>query len=64
MGSDVGLMVNDLAELGVRRISVGSALSRVAWAAFLSAARGVADDGSFAGFTKAAPFEELNGMFG
>ena len=33
MGSDTGLTVNDLAELGVRRISVGSALSRVAWGA-------------------------------
>ncbi len=32
--------------LGVRRISVGSALTRVAWGAFLAAARKIADDGS------------------
>jgi 2-methylisocitrate lyase-like PEP mutase family enzyme len=63
MGSDIGLTVHDLAELGVRRISVGSALARVAWGGFLSAARQIADDGRFAGLTQAAPFGELNGLF-
>jgi 2-methylisocitrate lyase-like PEP mutase family enzyme len=63
MGSDSGLTVNDLAELGVRRISVGSALSRVAWGGFLSAARQIADDGSFGGLAQAAPFGELNQLF-
>ena len=63
MGSDTGLTVNDLAELGVRRISVGSAMSRVAWGAFLSAARQIADEGSFAGLAGAAGFDELNGLF-
>ena len=45
------------------RISVGSALARVAWGAFLKAAREIADDGSFAALDAAAPFEELNAMF-
>jgi 2-methylisocitrate lyase-like PEP mutase family enzyme len=63
MSSDTGLTVRDLAELGVRRVSVGSALTRVAWGAFLSAAKKIADEGSFAGLTGAAPFDELNGMF-
>jgi 2-methylisocitrate lyase-like PEP mutase family enzyme len=63
MGSDTGLTVQDLADLGVRRISVGSALSRVAWGAFLTAARGIAEQGSFAGLTAAAGFDELNTMF-
>jgi 2-methylisocitrate lyase-like PEP mutase family enzyme len=63
MASDTGLTVNDLAELGVRRISVGSAMSRVAWGAFLSAARQLAQDGSFAGLSGAASFDELNGLF-
>jgi len=63
MGSDTGLTVSDLAALGVRRISVGSALSRVAWGAFLSAARQIADDGRFGGLAQAAPFDELNAMF-
>jgi 2-methylisocitrate lyase-like PEP mutase family enzyme len=64
MGSDTGLTVSDLADLGVRRISVGSALSRVAWGAFLSAARQIADTGNFAGLAGAAGFGELNGLFG
>src|SRR5215831_7141857 len=38
MSADTGLRMNDLEELGVRRVSVGSALSRVAWGAFLRAA--------------------------
>jgi len=63
MGSETGSTVADLAELGVRRISVGSALSRVAWGAFLSAARQLAEAGSFAGLAQAAPFDELNSLF-
>ena len=63
MSSDTGLTVDDLAELGVRRISVGSALTRVAWGAFLSAARRIVDDGSFAGLSDSASFDELNGLF-
>lgn len=63
MSADTGLTVNDLAELGVRRVSVGSALTRVAWGAFLSAARRISQDGSFAGLADAASFEELNGLF-
>ena len=63
MSSDTGLTVNDLAELGVRRVSVGSALTRVAWGAFLSAARRIVDDGSFAGLAESASFDELNSLF-
>jgi 2-methylisocitrate lyase-like PEP mutase family enzyme len=63
MASDTGLTVNDLAELGVRRISVGSALSRVAWGAFRSAARQIASEGNFAGLAQAEPFDELNSLF-
>jgi 2-methylisocitrate lyase-like PEP mutase family enzyme len=63
MASDTGLTVNDLAELGVRRISVGSAMSRVAWGAFLSAARQIAQDGSCAGLSGAASLDELNALF-
>ena len=37
---------------------------RVAWGAFLSAARRIAEDGSFAGLADTANFEELNGLFG
>jgi 2-methylisocitrate lyase-like PEP mutase family enzyme len=54
------LSVARLAELGVRRISVGSALARVAWGAFLKAAQDIKNTGSFDGLGGAAPFSELN----
>jgi 2-methylisocitrate lyase-like PEP mutase family enzyme len=63
ISSDAGLTVTDLSQLGVRRISVGSAFSRVAWGAFLAAARQLIDDGSFAGLAPAASFDELNTLF-
>jgi 2-methylisocitrate lyase-like PEP mutase family enzyme len=63
MSSDTGLQMADLEELGVRRVSLGSALSRVAWGAFLRAARAIAQDGSFAGLREATPFDELNQFF-
>ena len=62
IGADTGLTVADLAELGVRRISVGSALARVAWGAFLRAAEEISGSGSFAGLDGAAPFARLNEM--
>jgi len=49
--------------LGVRRISVGSALARAAWTGFIQAAQAIAKDGSFAGFDGVTPFGELNGFF-
>jgi 2-methylisocitrate lyase-like PEP mutase family enzyme len=56
--------VSQLADLGVRRISVGSALACSAWGGFIRAARNIAQTGSFAGFADAAPFDELNDLFG
>jgi 2-methylisocitrate lyase-like PEP mutase family enzyme len=52
-----------LAELGVRRISVGGGLARVAWGAFLQAAAEIADHGTFAGLTRGIPFGEIDGAF-
>ena len=57
------MTVTRLADLGVRRVSVGSALARVAWGAFIRAARGIAGTGSFDAFADAASFAELNGLF-
>jgi len=51
------------AGLGVRRVSVGGALARTAWGEFMRVAKEIAQDGSFAGFTRAVPFAELNGFF-
>lgn len=56
--------VAELARLGVRRISVGGALARVAWGAFLAAAGEIARDGTFERFGSAAPFPEVDGRFG
>jgi 2-methylisocitrate lyase-like PEP mutase family enzyme len=63
MSANTGLRVSDLEELGVRRISVGSALARAAWGAFIRAAELIAVDASFAGFDGSAPFAELNDFF-
>jgi 2-methylisocitrate lyase-like PEP mutase family enzyme len=63
MSAASGLTVDDLAALGVRRISVGSSLARVAWGAFIRAARAIASEGSFDAFADAEPFPELNAFF-
>jgi 2-methylisocitrate lyase-like PEP mutase family enzyme len=55
--------VNDLARLGVRRISVGGALARAAWGSFLAAAREIAATGCFTLLGQAAPFAEVNALF-
>lgn len=52
-----------LADLGVRRVSVGSALARVAWGAFIRAATSLLATGSFDALGDAAPFAELHGIF-
>lgn len=57
------LTVSQLADLGVRRISVGGALARAAWAGFINAAREIQESGSFKSFAGAAPFAELNQLF-
>ncbi len=55
--------VSQLADLGVRRVSVGAALARVAWGAFIGSARDIKETGSFKTFADAAPFNELNDLF-
>ena len=63
ISANTGLRVADLAELGVRRISLGSSLARTAWGAFIRAANEIAQEGTFAAFDHAAPYAELNGFF-
>ena len=58
-----GLSVAELADLGVRRISIGGALARTAWGAVLRAAEEI-KNGSFAGLADGAPGKLLNGIFG
>ncbi|MBU1357982.1 MAG: isocitrate lyase/phosphoenolpyruvate mutase family protein [Gammaproteobacteria bacterium] len=54
--------LQDIAAMGVRRVSVGGALARAAWGGFMQAARGL-KDGRFDGFAGAMPGDELNGLF-
>jgi 2-methylisocitrate lyase-like PEP mutase family enzyme len=55
--------LDDVAAMGVRRVSVGGALARAAWAGFLTAARALADGGKFDGLAGATPGDELNAFF-
>lgn len=52
--------VAQLADLGVRRISVGGALARAAWTGFLEAAREIATKGTFTAFGRTVGHVELN----
>lgn len=63
MSAHTGLTVADLASLGVRRVSLGSALARAAWGAFERASRAIAERGGFEGLEGATPFAEINGFF-
>lgn len=63
VSSNTGLKFSDLAELGARRISVGSSLARASWTGFMRAARAIAQEGSFAGFDGSVSGSELNDLF-
>ena len=56
--------VTQLAEAGVRRISVGGALARAAWSGFLEAAREIAQRGTFTNLGRGVPSAEIEGRFG
>jgi len=59
----LGFTVNDLAAMGVRRISVGGSLARVAMHAFIKTATEIAKDGKFDGFANLIGNPELNKFF-
>ena len=63
VGSAGGLVMEEIAALGVRRVSVGGALARTAWGAFAHAARLMAEQGRFDGFANALPGEQLDAFF-
>ena len=56
------LKLSDLSEIGVKRISVGSALCRAALGAFLGAAREMREHGSFEFAKSAASSREISAM--
>ena len=59
-----GFTVSELAALGVRRISVGGTLSRVAMHGFIAAATQIAKEGRFDAFAGIVSNAELNRFFG
>jgi 2-methylisocitrate lyase-like PEP mutase family enzyme len=60
---DIGLSVEHIAALGVRRISVGGALALAAWTGFMRAAETLKTEGSFAGLANLVPYAEINRLF-
>ncbi len=58
-----GFTVADLAAMGVRRISVGGSLARVAMHAFIRTATEIANEGKFDGFGGLITNAELNTFF-
>jgi 2-methylisocitrate lyase-like PEP mutase family enzyme len=58
-----GLSVAEVADLGVRRISIGGALARVAWGGFMKASREILEQGTFTELGNGFPGGELNKMF-
>jgi len=60
---NIDLRVEEIATLGVRRVSVGGALALAAWTGFIRAARALKSEGSFAGLANLVPYSEINGLF-
>lgn len=63
IGFATELTLRDVEALGVRRVSVGGALARTAWAGFMRTAQAIATEGRFDGFAGAASGAELNAFF-
>jgi 2-methylisocitrate lyase-like PEP mutase family enzyme len=63
VGSSIGLTLREIAALGVRRVSVGGALARCAWSAFMHAATLIAGEGRFDAFAAAAAGRDLDSFF-
>lgn len=57
------LSVDEVSDMGAKRISVGSALARAAMGAFVSAAREMREKGTFSFANDAISFGEINAMF-
>ena len=57
------LSLDELAELGVKRVSLGSNLARVAYGAFYQAAEELAGRGSLVATGRAMPFDSINDLF-
>ena len=63
VGRPLGFTVADIAAMGVRRISVGGTLARVAMHGFIKSARAIAEQGTFDSFAGVVGNAELNKFF-
>ena len=63
VGAASEFTLRDIEAMGVRRVSVGGALARAAWAGFMAAAKQIASEGRFDALAHAASGAELNGLF-
>jgi 2-methylisocitrate lyase-like PEP mutase family enzyme len=63
MGGPGGPGLAALAELGVRRVSVGGALARAAWGGFMSAAQSLVRHGSLEGLPPMPSHDEVDALF-
>jgi 2-methylisocitrate lyase-like PEP mutase family enzyme len=63
MPGNLGFTVSDIAAMGVRRISVGGTLARVAWGAMIRSAKQILNEGKFDSFADIVPHPELNVFF-
>ena len=60
----LSLSLAELAALGVKRVSLGSTLARVAYGSFLRAAEEIRQKGTFSFAAGSVPYAELNAFFG
>ena len=63
VSSPGGPSLRELEAMGVRRVSLGGALARVAWSAFMRAARSIAEHGDFEALAGAASHADLEALF-
>lgn len=63
LSSNSGIAVADLAEMGVRRVSVGSAFARAAWTGFIRTARELIERGTLTTLEGTVSHGTLNGFF-
>lgn len=63
VGGPSAFTLQDIAAMGVRRVSLGGALARAAWGGFMQATQQLQEQGSFAGLEGATSGATLNALF-
>ncbi len=58
-----GLSLDELADLGVKRLSLGSALARIAYGTFLRSAEEISKKGSLSFVKNTVPYTDFNALF-